>query len=296
MKNQKLKIKNQNNNLKFKNDRNRISVVIVARNEEKMIGECIESVVGWANEVLVVDNASIDKTGKIAKKFGAKVVYEPWTEFNYSQSRNRGLAEAKGDWILYLDADERCTKELRNEIDIEINESNHRANSSISNLKSQIFSAYAIPRRNFVLGKEFKHCGQWPDYVKRLYRKDKFKGWTGKVHEEPHFEGVLGLLKNPMIHKKHETLTEMVEKTNGWSEVEAKMMYDANHPPMNIPRFASAMSREFWLRMVKQAAFLDGAEGIIYALYQVFSRFISYAKLWEMQLNDSNRLKTDLNK
>ncbi len=77
----------------------------------------------------------------------------------------------------------------------------------------------------------------------------------------------------------------MVEKTNKWSEIEAKLMYDANHPRMNIIRFFTAMSREFWLRMIKYKAFLDGAEGTIYALYQVWSKFISYAKLWEMQVN-----------
>jgi hypothetical protein len=78
----------------------------------------------------------------------------------------------------------------------------------------------------------------------------------------------------------------MVEKTNNWSEVEAKLMFRANHPRMNIPRFLSAMAREFWKRIVIGRAFFDGKIGIIFALYQVFSRFTSYAKLWEMQLKD----------
>ena len=90
-------------------------------------------------------------------------------------------------------------------------------------------------------------------------------------------------MKNPMIHLKNITISEMMDKTNWWSNFEAKAMLKANHPPMNILRFFSVMAREFWLRMLKQAAFLDGAKGIIYALYQVYSRFVSYAKLWEMQ-------------
>ena len=76
----------------------------------------------------------------------------------------------------------------------------------------------------------------------------------------------------------------MVDKTNKCSVIEAKLMFEAGHPPMNIPRFMTAMFREFWLRMIRQTAFLDGSVGIIYALYQVYSRFISYAKLWEMQV------------
>ena len=86
----------------------------------------------------------------------------------------------------------------------------------------------------------------------------------------------------------------MVEKTNDWSEIEAKLMFEANHPPMNIPRFFSAMFREFWLRMVKHKAFLDGPKGIIYAIYLVFSRFISYAKLWERQINSSKFNTSDV--
>jgi len=83
----------------------------------------------------------------------------------------------------------------------------------------------------------------------------------------------------------------MVEKTNKWSVIEARLMYDAKHPQMNIPRFVTAMAREFWKRMVRHVAFLDGTIGIIYAMYQVFSRFVSYSKLWEMQVkNESGNL------
>ncbi|KKQ51250.1 MAG: Lipopolysaccharide biosynthesis glycosyltransferase, partial [Microgenomates group bacterium GW2011_GWC1_38_12] len=143
---------------------------------------------------------------------------------------------------------------------------------------------YAIPRKNIILGRELRHGGWWPDYVKHLVRKNALKGWKGDLHEEPVFEGNLEYLKGALVHLKHDNLSEMVEKTNDWSNIEAKLMFEAKHPPMNILRFSSAMFREFWLRMIKQMAFLDGSEGIIYAIYQVYSRFISYAKLWEMQI------------
>jgi len=248
----------------------KITAIVLAKNEEKVIAECLESL-SWTNEILLVDSGSTDKTIEIASKFKAKVIRTD--KGSYSEWRNLGYKEATGDWICYVDADERVTPLLRKEILSIINHELLTINQS----------AYAIPRRNIVLGKELKHGGWWPDYVKRLFLKKDFLGWTGELHEEPGFNGELGHLKNPLIHFKENKLEEMVEKTNRWSEVEAKLMFEARHPPMNILRFGSAMFREFWFRMIKRLAFLDGSVGIIFALYQVYSRFVSYAKLWELQ-------------
>ena len=259
--------------MEIKTKRLKLSAIIIAKNEEKKIGGCLKSLAGLVDEIIVVDNDSIDKTVNISKSYGAKIF--EYKGGSYSDWRNEGLKKAGGVWILYVDADERVTPELRDEI-LEL----------VSSIKYPVspHSAFAIPRRNIILGKELKHGGWWPDYVKRLFRKNKFIKWVGELHEEPTFEGDLGHLKNPLIHIKHDNLYEMVEKTNSWSEIEARLMLKANHPPMTVPRFLSAMFREFWLRMVHHAAFLDGPEGIIYALYQVFSRFTSYAKLWELQI------------
>jgi len=250
----------------------KLSVIIIAKNEEKMISDCIKSVT-WADEILLIDNNSTDKTANLARKLGAKVL--EYKNGSYTEARNYGLKKAKNDWIFYLDADERCTEELKKEI---------KEILSADRLQDDKVVAYAIPRRNFVLGKELKHGGWYPDYVKRLFMKNKLQKWEGELHEEPVFDGKMGHLGNPMIHKKKETIPQMVEKTNKWSEIEAKLMFEANHPPMNIPRFCTAMFREFWFRMIRKMAFLDGSIGIIFAMYQVYSRFISYAKLWEMQI------------
>jgi len=244
----------------------KLSAIIIAQNEEKRIKDCLKTLT-WADEVVVVDSGSTDKTAEVAQRNQARIVENK--KGGFSRSRNLGAEKAKGDWIFYIDADERMTPALEKEI--------------LETIKDISLNAYAMPRKNIIFGKEFKHTGQWPDYVKRLFRKSGFLGWQGELHEEPKFVGELGHLKNPLIHLKHNDLAEMVEKTNKWSEIEARLMYEAGHPKMNIPRFLSAMFREFWLRMIRQMAFLDGPKGIIYALYQVFSRFVSYAKLWEMQ-------------
>lgn len=246
-----------------------ISAIIITKNEEKVIKDCLKSL-DWVDEIILVDTGNTDKTNEIAKKYGAKIVKFS-REGSFADWRNKGAAEARGEWLFYVDADEHISKSLKEEILLKIKQNTENIN------------AYAIPRKNFIFGKEFKHSGQYPDYQKRLIRKSTFKKWVGNVHEEPEFEGKMEHIKNPIIHKKDMTIAQMVEKTNKWSEIEAKLMFDANHPPMNLIRFASAVIREFWLRMIVQMAFLDGVEGIIYAIYQMFSKFVSYSKLYEIQ-------------
>jgi glycosyltransferase involved in cell wall biosynthesis len=270
--NTKKKIKS----IKSKKDLN-ISAVIIAKNEEEKVVDCIKSVL-WCGEIILIDTGSTDKTVELAKKLGAKVY--KYEKGGYSDWRNEGLKRAGKDWILYIDTDERVTPVLCEEIKDKLR------------IKNSEFGAYAIPRRNIILGREMKHGGWWPDYVKRLFRKNKLKKWTGDLHEEPVHDGFLGHLENSLIHIKEDNLSDMVEKTNQWSEIEAKLMFDSDHPKMNLARFMTAISREFWFRMVKRSAFLDGTEGIIFGLYQVYSRFISYAKLWEMQEKvNSEKLK-----
>lgn len=248
----------------------KLSVIILTRNEEKMIKDCLESI-RWADEIILVDSGSTDKTIEIAKKFGAKIIEVPSKKLEYAKWRNKGLEEAKGDWILYLDADERVTPGLKKEI-----------KQIISASKSENF-AHAIPRRNFYLGKEVRFGGAYPDYVKRLFKRDKLKKWEGRLHEEPVYEGELEHLKEPMVHLTHRDLSSMVEKTRRWSKIEAELLYQAKHPPVSWWRILRIMLGELWLRGIKQQGWRDGTVGWIEIIYQMFSRFITYARLWERQ-------------
>lgn len=245
----------------------KLSVVIIAKNEALKIGAAISSVKGLADEIIVLDGMSADDTVAIAKKAGAKVVKQRGDD--YSDWRNQGIKIAKGEWILYLDADERATPELAKEIEMETEKGR--------------FLAHAIPRRNIILGCEMKHGGWWPDYVKRLFKKDVLKEWIGKLHEEPSFTGEMGHLKEPLLHIKYDNLSEMVEKTNKWSVIEAKLLYKTGHPKMSWWRFLRIMLTELWDRLIVKQGFLDGTAGVIYAIYQMWSKFVTYGKLWEMQ-------------
>lgn len=223
-------------------------VIVGEKINQKLFKKCLDSI-SWCDEIIKID--------------GIKGTFSKW--------RNDGAKKAKGDWLLYIDTDEEVTSELKNVIKKVIS--------------SDEFPAYAIPRRNFIFGKEMKHCGLWPDYVVRLIKRDKLEGWQGDLHEQPKILGEICHLKEPLVHTKHNNLSDMVEKTNKWSEIEAELMFNSHHPQMNIFRFISAGFREFWQRMIIQTAFLDGTEGVVYGLYQVYSRLISYSKLWEKQLS-----------
>lgn len=252
-----------------------LSVIIIAKNSIDKIEECLKSVGDIADEILVIDGGSTDGTVEVARKHNARVINQVGK--GYAEWRNQGIKEVKGEWIFYLDSDERVTPELTGEIKLLV--TSHESP----------FSAYAIPRRNIILGKEMKYGGWWPDYVKRLYKKSLLKRWTGDLHEEPVFEGRMGHLKNPIIHLKHDNLSEMIEKTNKWSEIEAKLLFDAGHPKMSWWRFFRVMATELWYRLAVKKGLLDGVEGVIYAIYQMWSKFITYAKLWEMQKNADKR-------
>ncbi len=252
-----------------------LSVVVITKNSADKIEGCLESANGLAGDILIIDGGSTDGTLEIAKKHGARIVKQIGK--GYSDWRNQGIKAARSEWIFYLDSDERVTPELKIEIEKE--------------MENPQFFAYAIPRRNIILGKEMKHGGWWPDYVKRLYKKSALRKWVGDLHEEPILESAswrMGHLKNPIVHLKHDNLSEMIKKTNNWSEIEAKLLFDANHPKMSWWRFFRIMLTELWHRLIAKKGFLDGIEGIIYAIYQMWSKFVTYARLWEMQ----TRVKT----
>jgi len=249
------------------------SVIIIAKDEEEMIGECLESV-KWADEIILLDGGSTDKTLEIAKRYSqVKVVSQKVRKIDYGAWHNQGIKETQGRWIFYLDADERLTPESQEEI--------------ISNIQYPIsnISAFAIPRRNVLLGKVMRFGGWYPDYQIRLFKKSHLEKWEGSLHERPSFKGELGYLKRPMVHLTHRDLSSMVEKTRGrgFLEIESELLFKAGHPPVTWWRILKVMVTEFWLRFIKYQAWRDGTVGWIEGLFQVFNRFLIYARLWELQ-------------
>ena len=254
----------------------KLSIIILAGNEAEMIKECLISA-SFADEIILVLANSSDNTKKIAKslKIPLKVV-ETTDEYNknFSKWRNLGYKAATGDWLLYLDADERITPELKSEILLTINSTN-------------LFNYYAIPRANHYLGKRVRYGGSYPDYVKRLYVKKHFSGYRGYLHEEPMVKGEMGYLKNDLLHYTHRNLNSMLEKTLVWTDMEAQALFDAQHPPVFWWRFPRMMLTKTWQRLIKEQMWRDGTVGWISVIFESFDTFIIYAKLWEKQVYDS---------
>ncbi len=246
-----------------------LSVIILhGEGVSPIFTECLESV-SWANEIVIIDNRMPSKSLEIAKKFKTKIFKSD--EISFARLRDLGAQKAKGNWLFYLDSDEIATKELTGEIKNLVAEGDK--------------SAYEILRRNFFFGHEMKHGGWAPDYVLRLIKKEALISWQGELHEQPKIKGEIGKIKEAILHYTHRNLSEMVEKTNNWSKIEAKLLFDSGHPPMAWWRFLSIAGREFWYRAIVKLGFLDGPVGVIEIIYQMYSRMITYAKLWEMQIN-----------
>lgn len=252
----------------------KLSIIVLVGNEENLIGQCLESC-KFADENILVMANSTPKVKEIAQNLIPKIkITETVDEYNknFSKWRNMGYKLATGDWILYVDADEVVTEKLREEI-LEI------INGETKN------SFYVIPRANHFLGKRVRYGNSYPDYVKRLYRRANFGGYTGILHEEPVIEGEMGYLKNDLLHYTHRDLSTMVDKTNSWTDMEAQNLFESNHPPVYWWRFPRMMMTKFWERAVKEKMWKDGMVGWISIIFEMFDTFVIYAKLWELQQN-----------
>jgi len=251
----------------------KISTIILFKNNEEIIVNCLETI-KWTDEIIGVDIGSTDKTGEIIKKYGGKVIKSKIKD-DFSFWRNEGAKETKGEWLFYIDSDERCSLELKEEIKTKIKETKH--------------CGFKIPRRNFFLGKEFKSA--WPDDMIRLINKKKLRGWKGNIHETANIEGEIGIFTNPLIHLTHTSLEQMLEKTIWWSRLEAENRFKTGHPKMTSCRFIRIFLTGIWENFVKRRLYREGAEGVIEAIYQTFSLFFTYVRLWELQNKIENKYK-----
>ena len=176
---------------------NKLSVVIITKNEENFITDAIKSAL-FADEVIILDSGSIDKTCEIAKELGAKVYQNEWLGFG--PQKNRAVELAKNDWVFVLDSDERITKELKDEI--------------VATLKEPQFNGYFIARLNNFFGKNIKNCGLYPDYSIRLFNKNYGKFNDVSVHESVQLTSKAAYLKNHMIHLAYDSIEEFIQKQN----------------------------------------------------------------------------------
>ncbi|MBC8022025.1 MAG: glycosyltransferase family 2 protein [Burkholderiales bacterium] len=240
-----------------------LTVVLITRDEEKAIAAALDSV-SWADEVVVLDSGSTDRTVEIARARGAKVtVSADWPGFG--PQKNRALGEATRDWVLSLDADERVTPELRDEIQaIVAGKGNH--------------DAYELPRLSSYCGRFMRHGGWWPDRVTRLFRRGKARFSDDLVHERVVVQGTTGRLEGRLLHEAFDDLEEVLDKVNQYSSAGARMGHAAGRRG-SLTRAVLHGVWTFVRTYFLQAGFLDGRRGFMLAVSNAEGTYYRYLKL-----------------
>lgn len=243
----------------------KISGIIICRNEEKNIDDCLKSI-SWCEEIIIVDSGSTDKTIEIAKKHTDKIFFNEWRGF--SIQRKFALTKTSNDWVLVLDADERCTDELAQEI----------KNILTGNIQEK---GFFIPRKSFFLNKWIKHCGWYPDYKLRLFNKNNVTISDRLVHEGYEVNGQTQNLKNDLLHYTVTSISEFTEKINHYSTLSAQEKW--NKRTISFLYLFFVPWFEFTKKFIFQAGFLDGINGLMVSYFHMITKLLTYMKIRELQ-------------
>lgn len=253
-----------------------LSVIIITKNEEANIADCLKSISQIASEIIIVDSKSMDKTIAIAKKFTNKIITGKFQ--NFKEKRELGLKNATCDWILFLDADERISSELAQEINEKITAKDGA-------------DGYYIPFRNFFLGKWLRYGGWYPEYHLRLARRKK-ASIENPIHETLYVDGKVEYLQNHIIHIGDKSLSHRVQKTNRYTTMQAEQRSQEKKPFMLLILMLCLMPI---LRFIKifffKKGFLDGMHGFIRAYLYMYTWFFVYMKEIEIKENEKNGRK-----
>lgn len=249
-----------------------IAVVFQVKNEERQIGKAIESAKLLTSNIIVMDMQSTDNTAHIARKLGAKVINIVSGQY-VELVRNLAFSKTNSEWVLILDADEQMTTNLAKEIK--------------ETIADTPFTHFYIPRRNIFNGKVWlRYGGWWPDTQIRLIKHDQFIDWPKSIHSTVKVNGKQGILKNFFLHNFHGNLSEMVNKTIKFENIEADLLFNANRHVSNITFFRKFLG-ELNRRLIIHRGWKDKEYGIIESLYQAYSKTITWLFLWEKKLNNN---------
>jgi (heptosyl)LPS beta-1,4-glucosyltransferase len=243
-----------------------VSVIVITKNEEHNIEACLESV-RWADDIIVVDAESRDRTAEIARRYTEKVFIKPWMGF--AAAKKFAMEQTKNNWILWLDADERVLPELADEIQTLVPTNPSHA-------------ALTVARRAYFLGRWIKHSGWYPGRVARLFHKERARFNSAAVHEGLDFEGSVGELRNDLLHYTDPNIYHYFAKYNRYTTLAANELSEkgkTGHLSDMLIRPAWLFFRMYFFRL----GFLDGIQGLLLAIFSSSYVFTKYAKLREKE-------------
>jgi glycosyltransferase involved in cell wall biosynthesis len=249
----------------------KLSVTVITKNEAARIGDALSSV-SWADEIVVVDSGSTDDTVAIAGRFTPRVVVRPWR--GYVAQKNEAASLATHDWVLSLDADERVTPELADEI---------RATLS----STPPHSAYRIPRVTWHLGRWIRSTDWYPDHQTRLYNR-RTAEWTGRyVHEAVSARGSIGELRSELQHFAYDGVADHLETMDRYTGYAARQMAEAGRRA-GLLQIAGHPPLAFLRNYIVRGGYRDGTAGLIVSAMNAYYVFLKFAKLWELQHAPAN--------
>lgn len=247
----------------------RLTVVIITKDEEENIRACLENV-AWADEIIIVDSESDDRTREICREFTNLIFVKKMEGFG--AQKQFGIEKATGDWILILDADERLSPELCDSLKRILDEGTP-------------YDGFRIWRKTFYLGKWIRYCG-WYAPVVRFFRRGKGACDMRYVHESIIVNGPIGEIRDPLMHFSYRSIDQHVMKISVYSAYDAKVLYERG---IRIKRsnaiwyLAAKPSLIFIRKFIVMRGFLDGTRGFIISAFTAFIVFLNYSKVWEMQ-------------
>ncbi len=274
----------------------KLSVVLATRNEEENIGRCLTSVKDIADEIVIADEHSTDKTVEIAKSFGAKVFLEPHHSI-FHITKQKALDKATGNWILQLDADEVVTPELSKEIEEVLDNNYHTTSNKLFSRHQKLIEerdgvigkrtgevvGYFIPRRNIFLGRPLIHAGVYPDGVIRLIKKGMAWFPQKSVHEQIQIDGEVGWLSGDLLHYDSPSLKRYLARLNRYTDLHATEL-EQKHVPKNILYFMLYIVYKplftFFNLYFRHLGILDGVTGFLWAFFSATHFPIAYFKYW----------------
>lgn len=250
----------------------KLSVVVLTKNAEAQIASCLESV-RWADEIVIVDGLSTDRTAEICRRYNAKIV-EHRFEGDFGQERNIGNDHATGDWILQLDADEVVTEPMRGALNKILTEDTE-------------FAAYKFLRKNFFMGR-FMRYGGWYHYSLHLFRRG-FAAYKGKVHHDLIVNGKIGTLNAEIEHRPFDNFSQFVVRQNRYTRLEAREIVDLHRytDDAHVRRNVTVKPlKHFWKFYFKKQGFREGVRGLIFSVLFAWVHFLKWIKVAEFIAED----------